>query len=111
MGRVQHACCTPLHSVREFYPARGGAAVDSRTVNGSGGSRMDRRSRASRVDAVGPPSRRGLPFEAEEGVAQRKGLALSNAPFLVPALSRHRALLTAPIGLAHWCLLAAPRSN
>ncbi len=61
---------------------------------------MDRRSRASRVDAVGPPSRRRLPPEAEEGVAQRKGLALSNAPFLVPALPGHCVLLTAPIGLA-----------
>src|SRR4029453_4486217 len=46
------------------------------------------------------PPRWGLPFEAEEGVAQRKDFPLANAPIFLEALVAHWALLTASVGLA-----------
>src|SRR5713101_8641006 len=74
--------------------------IEERRVNGSGGSGMGRHYGVSQVDAIDPSSRRRIPFESHDGVAQRKDLALPNAPLLVPALVAHWTFRPASVSLA-----------
>jgi len=61
---------------------------------------MVRRYGTSQVDAIDPSSRGRTPFESHDGVAQRKGRALPNAPLLVSVLVGAGELVTASVRLA-----------